>query len=341
MKFFEVFKAGTYPQGVFSEDDVQALAKNYDPKFSEAPITLDHEQKGPAYGWVSGLKAEDGSLKASFRNVTDELKEFVQSGKYRKISVEIYKELEGRKPYLKAVSFLGAGIPQVKGMEPVEFKDAESETYIFELEEPEKTKLAEKTDNEDSLVLKAIVKVQNQISDIESRLAHMINQPDKDNTQVVSLQEEVKRLSAQMQRFQDYEASRQKTEQELSQLKEIVTRQDFEQFLDERAAVGRLTPAQREAAMNMFAAIYGSKDNGEPVYLEDIKNFIKTLPKQVEMIEIATKRHFEKQLIEQGEYELVEFANASEDSLAIYKEAKCLAEKENITFKDALLKLYK
>lgn len=50
MKYFEVFKAGNYPQGKFTKEEVQELAKNYDPSFCEAPITLDHEQKGPAYG---------------------------------------------------------------------------------------------------------------------------------------------------------------------------------------------------------------------------------------------------------------------------------------------------
>ena len=33
------------------------------------------------------------------------------------------------------------------------------------------------------------------------------------------------------------------------------------------------------------------------------------------------------------------FANADEESLEVFKEAKALAEKENISFKDALLKL--
>ena len=46
MKYFEVFKAGNYPQGKFTKEEVQELAKNYDPSFCEAPITLDHEQKG-------------------------------------------------------------------------------------------------------------------------------------------------------------------------------------------------------------------------------------------------------------------------------------------------------
>ena len=69
MKYFEVFKAGNYPQGAFSKEEVQELANNYDPSFCEAPITLDHEQKGPAYGWVDRLKEENGVLKASFKNL--------------------------------------------------------------------------------------------------------------------------------------------------------------------------------------------------------------------------------------------------------------------------------
>ena len=134
MKYFEVFKAGNYPQGKFTQAEVQELAKNYDPSFCEAPITLDHEQKGPAYGWVDKLKEENGKLKATFKDLSDDLKEFVNKGKYKKISVEIYRELEGKKPYLKAVSFLGASIPQVKGMQAVEFKEGESDVYIFEAE---------------------------------------------------------------------------------------------------------------------------------------------------------------------------------------------------------------
>ena len=39
MKYFEVFKAGNYPQGKFTKEEIQELAKNYDPSFCEAPIT--------------------------------------------------------------------------------------------------------------------------------------------------------------------------------------------------------------------------------------------------------------------------------------------------------------
>nr|BDD48251.1 hypothetical protein 1 [bacterium] len=354
MKFFEVFRAGTYPQGFFSEKDVEALAKNYDPKFCEAPITLDHEQRGPAFGWVSELKTENGKLKASFRNIADELKEFVQSGKYKKISVEIYKELEGRKPYLKAVSFLGAGIPQVKGMDPVEFKDAESETYLFDIA-LEESKTEPKTEFE---ALKEIVKLQNQISEIESRVAYMIDKPDKDDKLVVSLQKKVQELSAQMKNFEKVETARQKTEQELSELKQKVRNNEFEQFLNEQISTGNLTPAQKDMSLRLFVALdnvkkfadcsqrlqgelsstgtpfNASNQGDESDHIEEFKKFLKSLPQQVELCEIATKKgkHLEEE-------EFIEFANASEDSLAIYKEAKNFAEKENISFKDALLRI--
>ena len=227
MKFFEVFKAGNYPQGVFSQSDIETLAKNYDPNFCEAPITLDHEQKGPAYGWVSELKSENGKLKACFRNVAPELKDFVQSGKYKKISVEIYKEIDGKKPYLKAVSFLGAGIPQVKGMEPVEFKEGESETYIFELE----ADITEQI-NEDTQLLKAneeLVKLQNKISELESQVVLFTDLPVKNEySELISkLQEKVQKLSVQVVKMQDESCTLQKTKQELSKLRQEIKMNEF------------------------------------------------------------------------------------------------------------------
>jgi len=331
MKFFDVFKAGNYPQGVFSPEDVEILAKNYDPKFCEAPITLDHEQKGPAYGWVSELKSENGKLKASFRNVADELKDYVQSGKYKKISVEIYKQLEGKKPYLKAVSFLGACIPQVKGMDPVEFKDGESETYIFEIEEKLKN-IPEIKVNEE------LVKLQNQVSELESQVVLFIDKPNRNEySELVSkLQEKVQNMSTQITKMQDESVSRQKAEHELSKLKQQIRVNEFEQFLNEQISAGNLTPSQKDMSVKLFKALDNTVKFGESDYIEDFKQFLKTLPKQVEFSEIATKKKHQT-----GEEEILEFSSASEDSLAIYKEAKKLAEKENIPFKDALLKLYK
>ena len=67
----------------------------------------------------------------------------------------------------------------------------------------------------------------------------------------------------------------------------------------------------------------------------DFRAFLKSLPKQIEFGEIVTK---DKQNPEQ---DFLDFAGADEGSLEIYKSAKLLSTKENIPFKDALLKIYK
>lgn len=330
MKFFEVFKAGNYPQGAFSQNDVEALANNYDPKFCEAPVTLDHEQKGPAFGWVSGLKAENGKLKASFRDIAGELKEYVQAGKYKKISVEIYRELEGKKPYLKAVSFLGAAIPQIKGMDPVEFKEGESETYIFEME----------TENlpEDKLEIKEnqeLIKLQEQVSELERQIKLFSGK--KETTEIVtSLQEKVQAMSAQISKMQDDSVARQKAELELSRLRLQMRRSEFEQFLNEQIAYGNLTPNQRDLSLKILMVLDSVPQfKQDDASVEEFKELLKSLPKQVEFGEFATKNK------QNPEADFVEFSGASEDSLEIYKEAKSLSEKEKIPFKDALLKIYK
>jgi len=324
MKFFEVFKAGKYPQGAFSQSDVEALAKNYDTTFCEAPVTLDHEQKGPAYGWVSGLKSENGKLKASFRDVADELKDYVQSGKYKKISVEIYRELEGKKPYLKAVSFLGAAIPQVKGMDPVEFKEGESEIYVFEVTNEE---INENPD---------LLKLQQQVKELESQIKLFTPNKNQDDELVVKLQGKVEQFAAQIAKMQDDSIARQQAEQELSRLQLQMRRNEFEQFLNEQIAYGNLTPNQKDLSLKILMVLDSVPQfNEDENSVNEFKQFLKSLPKQVEFGEIATKNKQNSKTPN-----TVEFENASEESIAIYNEAKALSEKENIPFKDALLKLY-
>ncbi|MEI8390079.1 MAG: hypothetical protein WCG23_09370 [bacterium] len=330
MKFFEVFKAGNYPQGTFSQNDVELLASNYDPKFCEAPVTLDHEQKGPAYGWVSGLKSENGKLKASFRDVADELKDFVQAGKYKKISVEIYRELEGKKPYLKAVSFLGAAIPQIKGMDPVEFKEGESEIYIFEIATEKPEVKPEIVENQE------LIKLQEQVTELESQIK-LFSDKKEPNEIVAKLQEKVQTMSVLISKMQDDSAARQKAEFELSKLRLQMKQSEFEQFLDAQITGGTLTPIQKDLSLKILVALDSNPQFKQgDTSVDEFKELLKSLPKQVEFGEFATKN---KQ--KNTDAEIVNFENASDESIAIYNEAKSLSDKEKIPFKDALLKLYK
>jgi len=331
MKFFEIFKAGNYPQGAFTEADIKSLVKNYDPSFCEAPLTLDHMQSGPAYGWVSALKNDDGLLKASFRDVNDDLKEYVQAGKYKKISVEIYRDLENRKPYLKAVTFLGAGIPQIKGMEPVQFKESPSEVYTFEIEEL--------INNEKS---SDIVKLQEKIDDLKTQINSFSEQGknlsnDENKQKLDELKQTVDGLAQKVCYFKQTELDKQKAEEELKTLKFQMRKNEFDTFLDEYVNKGNLTQAQKEQSLGIFDTLDSITCFGEEnSSIDKLKELIKSLPKQVVFEEIATKNKQDK-----TEPETLEFIDASEESLQIYNDAKALSEKEKISFREALLKVYK
>lgn len=130
----EVFRTGDYgPRGAFTEDDLERIAGDYDPARHEAPVTLDHEQAGPAHGWVSGLRRIGDRLLARLSRISPSLGEALQSGAFRKRSIELYRKFpETGRSYLKAVSFLGAAPPVVKGLrDPIFSSDPEVETVSF------------------------------------------------------------------------------------------------------------------------------------------------------------------------------------------------------------------
>jgi hypothetical protein len=114
----EVFRAGDYgAKGAYSEDDLQQIAQDYDPKIHEAPVTLDHQQEGPALGWVQSLRAMGKTLLARLSGLDGGFLEKVKAGAFKKRSIELYPAMqETQRPYLRAVSFLGAASPAVKGL---------------------------------------------------------------------------------------------------------------------------------------------------------------------------------------------------------------------------------
>lgn len=332
MTFFEIFKAGTYPQGKFSKEQIEEIAKNYDPNFCEAPITLDHEQSGPAFGWVESLKTEKGVLKASFKDVTDDLKSFVNDGKYKKVSVEIYRNLEGKKPYLKAVSFLGASIPQVKGMESVQFKEGESDVYTFEVAQEKEDDKPEKKDDE-----KEFQDLKNQVNDLEEKI-NTFKQQENSNETIKSLKTKVEDLTNQLLTFKEKASDKGEIQKELDNLKNKIRDNEFENFIEKQLEKGILIPANKDVVLKIFKELDNVKKfDSASNAVDDFKTFVASLPKQIEFDEVATK----KKATTTPTAEHDEFADASEESLEIYNEATALAAKENIDFKDALLKLNK
>lgn len=327
MKYFQVFKAGKYPQGEFTKKDVEEIAKNYDPTFCEAPITIDHEQSGPAYGWVDKVKTDGDILQVSFKDTPKEFQDDVNSGKYKKVSVELYKNLEGKGHYLKAVSFLGAAIPQVKGLEPVKFMDSESEIYEFEVSEDETETFSQEEING----------LKKQVEDLENQIAKF-KEKDKQKEQkletIKSLKDKISALTDEVSTFKEKAEGKEQIEQELNDIKTALKNKEYEDFVEKQINDGKLVPANKDVVLSIFKELDNVKKFGEDTELvTSFKSFIESLPKQITFDETATN----KNKIEGGESD--KFANADEDSLEIFNQAQELAKKENISFKEALLKL--
>jgi len=125
----EIFRAGDYgPKGNWSEESIARIADSYDATVHEAPVTLDHAQQGPADGWVKTVHRAGNRLVATLHRISPRLRELLGSGAYRKRSVELYRELPATGgPYLKALSFLGAAAPEVKGLADPLFREGNAQ----------------------------------------------------------------------------------------------------------------------------------------------------------------------------------------------------------------------
>lgn len=132
----DAFKEGTYPQGNFGPKELSEIASTYDPSNYEAPALIGHisdpAYKGkttiPAFGWIGKIKQVGDHLKFVFSQFSDELKEFIEKGYFKKVSAAFFEPTDVNNPtpgkwHLHHLAFLGAVPPQVKGLEDIAFAE--------------------------------------------------------------------------------------------------------------------------------------------------------------------------------------------------------------------------
>jgi hypothetical protein len=268
--WIEVFRAGDYPQGTFTDGDVEEIAARYDPDYLEAPVTTDHAQTGPAFGWVQDVKAEGKRLLVRFRQLSEQMAEAINEGLFKNRSVELFGDLGGEGPYLKAVSFLGAQTPQVKGLEPIgdiEFSkkqlQAASASFAYHPEgeaddgedgqqsgdeeaEKDKEAFAEQTESEQT------DSEQGDPQDEQTDSQEGDSEQDEElDVSKVDTFAEMKQAVAQMQSQLQSERAQRRAAEERAEEAEAAGREEaFESFLSER-----VPPAIRPRAKAIYRAL--------------------------------------------------------------------------------------
>jgi len=133
-KHLHIFKPGRHTTRFgqvieFSEADLAATARAYDPARHKAPLVIGHPAlDDPAQGWAKSLAVQPRGLYAEPEKVAAEFGEAVNAGRYGAISAKFYRPDEPSNPvpgvwYLRHIGFLGAMPPAVKGLDAPEFAE--------------------------------------------------------------------------------------------------------------------------------------------------------------------------------------------------------------------------
>jgi len=145
----EIFRAGTHIDDAgtshsFSEADLAATAKAYDPTIREAPLCVGHpESDKPAFGFVRALQLNaDGRLAMSTADVHPQFAEMVRERRFPKRSASFYPPKHPNNPtpgtwYLRHVAFLGAQPPAVSGLRDIQFGDDSAGLVNFSEAQPQ------------------------------------------------------------------------------------------------------------------------------------------------------------------------------------------------------------
>jgi hypothetical protein len=145
VKRINIFKAGTHTDSKgttldFSEDKLTGAVASYNPSKHEAPIVIGHPQNNnPAFGWIKSLEFDEdtGNVYAEPHQVNADFEEMVTNGSFKKVSASWYLPNHPANPtpgslQLRHVGFLGAQPPAIKGLEAIEFCEADDQIIEFE-----------------------------------------------------------------------------------------------------------------------------------------------------------------------------------------------------------------
>lgn len=230
----EIFAAGTYHGMAWPRADLEQIHKNFGALGDKikVPLKLGHtnrviedseDDSPPAVGWVSALRIDGDKLVADFSDVPKVVRDLINKRAYRRVSPEIYVNyVDGQGAIfgktLKAVSLLGAAMPEIKTLQDI--------TLLYR-EAP--------LGHQGSIV----------------RLDYDLTASNGGAEEV-----DTKELEKIQKELADERAKREAAEKRAVALIEQAREQDIAHFVAGQIAKGVLVPAQETAAKNFMRAVY-------------------------------------------------------------------------------------
>lgn len=296
IKGVEIFATGVWHGDKYTEKDLDALVESFTEKGFEAPIKLGHnrdqEKDGqPSFGWIDRVYREGKKLLADFTDVPMRLAEAIKLKQYRQVSSEIiWNYREGMPRVLRAVALLGADIPEVKGLEPLDkaeivFDDDQVDVRYCQV------RFEDKWQEPEIYIYKGEEDMSEDVKEYKVK--------------VESLEDEVKELSSKVE-----EGESAKTE--LAELQAKVRADTVKNYIDGWKKEGKIIPAQEKEIAALIESASEAKvftysedgKNKELTQMELVCKIFDSMPKVIELSELAK---------EGEDIEPKEFDNVSEE----------------------------
>ena len=285
----DVFKTGEHTDSngntrIWTEDDLKEIAKIYNEQNPEekhlAPVVYGHpSSEDAALGWVEKLKVEGNVLKAKLVELSEQLIQSIKDGAYKFQSIALYPN-----KLLRHLGILGAVPPAVKGLKPLSEYFADSQYLLFEFAEEDindvekiKAYIRQKYGEDDyQIMLKDLLLLKKEDVSMDKTKENIA---PFDNTQALS-EAKFNELNAKIK--------------ELERKNEELT---FDLFFNELASQGYVIPAQKELIKNIALPSYQFGEGKD--LLTNLKELIKTFPKQIEFQEVAKEAPLTDEIEEQ------------------------------------------
>ncbi len=274
----EVFRAGRYPQGTVTEEELEEIVRDYNPRLHEARVNLDHGHK-EEFGVVAGLKKVGNKLIALIRGIPESLRALNRECKLTGWSVEIHPRFPetGRK-YLVGLAALVNKQPAVKNLAPAKFA---GQTINFEY-----------SYSEESMTIDQIKMAVSEA--LRSAFPFMFTKESdsgcgKKDTGQLNEEKLAKVVEERIAMF------REEYEEKAKKLEAAERKRQIAVFYEDLERAGHAIPAWRELGIIEFMESLDSKPielfSKEKIsQLEWFQNFLKELPKVVHFEEIAKNK---------------------------------------------------
>ncbi|MGG0648516.1 hypothetical protein ABE083_16875 [Bacillus mycoides] len=113
LKDAELFSTGKHRGKTYTSNDLHALASSFN-KEDMIPIQLDHSQSAKdTVGFLESVKVVGEKLMGTVRIIEDSIKQRVQKGLAKKVSISFYTDEKGNPTRIREVSLVA--FPQLKG----------------------------------------------------------------------------------------------------------------------------------------------------------------------------------------------------------------------------------